>query len=44
MNKMELAIIALVVLAFIFVAVIATSDISSLIIDPDDTRLKYKGV
>ena len=35
MNKKELASIVLVVLAFIFVAVIATSDIPSLISDPD---------
>ena len=35
MNIRELASIALVVLAVIIVAVIATSDISSLIVDPD---------
>ena len=35
MNKTGIASIALVVLVFIFVAMIATSDISSLINDPD---------
>ena len=35
MNNRELDSIGLVVLVSVFVAVIATSDISSLIVDPD---------